>query len=410
MYRQDFWKFSKQCCQGTIDDAIQKPTFTKPEADDYYPKKYSNAKPLIDEKIRWFPQIPSETTDTSSHFDLSPIRPKLIKQILANKKATSAPGPDGLIYGLLRKLPCTQHFMSTLFTKLLISGEPPESWSSSRVSLIYKANSTADPANFRMISLTPCVGKLFHQIMAERTATFLCKNGIIDDSTQKAFLRGINGCIEHTQTMHELLASARLNKKTIHITFFDLADAFGSVEHDLIYKIMAQYRFPPVISMYVRNLYGRLNGCVTGPNWTSEKFAFKRSVFQGDPWSPILFLMVFNPIVQYIKTHEEKSGYSLNGFKYITLPFADDFCLISTNKLTHQRLIHDINEKLISMNLLLKPSKCRSISICSGKPKPITFCIGDTPPPNGARKARKIPGFLHNLLRQIGRNIQHHIG
>ena len=217
MYRQDFWKFSKQCCQGTIDDTIQKPTFSKIEADGYYPTKYSSTKPLIDEKIRWFPLIPAESTDTSSDFDLSPIRPKLIKQILSNKEATSAPGHDGLMYGLLRKLPCTQHFMSTLFTKLLTTGEPPESWSSSRVSLIYKDNSTDDPGNFRMISLTPCVGKLFHQIMAERTATILCKNGIIDDSTQKAFLRGINGCIEHTQTMHELLASVRLKDCTYNI-------------------------------------------------------------------------------------------------------------------------------------------------------------------------------------------------
>ena len=295
MYRQHFWKSSKQCCQGTIDDTIQNPTFNKIDADGYYPAKYSSAKPLIDEKIRWFPEIPAESADTSSDFDLRPIRPKLIKQILSNKKATSAPSPDGLMYSLLRKLPCTQHFKSTLFTKLLQTGELPESWSSFRVSLIYKANSTDDPANFRMISLTPCLGKLFHQIMAERTATFLCKNGIIDDSMQKAFLRGINGCIEHTQTMHELLASARSNKKTIHITFFDLADAFGSVEHDLIYRIMAQYNFPPVLTKYVRNLYDNLNGSVSGQNWTSNKFAFKRGVFQGDPWSPIL--MVFNPIV-----------------------------------------------------------------------------------------------------------------
>ena len=75
--------------------------------------------------------------------------------------------------------------------------------------------------------------------------------------------------------------------------------------------------------------------------------------------------------------NESKFGYSLNGYKYITLPFADDFCLITTNKLTHRRLINDINGKLLSINLPLKPSKCRSISICSGKPKSITFSIGD---------------------------------
>ena len=70
-------------------------------------------------------------------------------------------------------------------------------------------------------------------------------------------------------------------------------------------------------------------------------FAFKRGAFQGNSWPPILFRMVFYSIVQYIKPHEENSGYSLNGYKYMPLPFADDFYLITANKInspkTHQR-------------------------------------------------------------------------
>ena len=201
--------------------------------------------------------------------------------------------------------------------------------------------------------------------MVERTAEFLSSTGTVDSTTQKAFLKGISGCIEHTQIMHELLANARNKKRTVHITYFDLADAFGSVEHSLIYHPMEMSHIPSTVIRY-KKLYSNL-GYVYGPAWNSQPFKFRRGVFQGDPWSPILFLLAFNPIIQDLKAQENRFGYYFNGQHVITLPYADDFCLITLNQRTHQRLINSILEKTQSMNLTLKPSKCRSISISQGQ-------------------------------------------
>ena len=92
--------------------------------------------------------------------------------------------------------------------------------------------------------------------------------------------------------------------------------------------------------------------------------------------SPIIFLLAFNPILQYLKT-EEHHGYNLNNYHYITTPFADELNLIITNKATHQRIITKLNEKCKSMNLTLKPVKCKSLSLKSGQPSEITFKLGD---------------------------------
>ncbi len=340
-------------------------------------------------KLNWFPNIP--TPDTVP-FDLSAVKPSDVKKILQTKNATSAPGPDGLLYGILRKLPATHHFMGTMFSKLILSGDPPASWSSSRISLIYKANDTNDPGNFRMISLTCAVGKLYHQIMANRTGSFLIENNVIDPSMQKAFLQGINGCIEHTQIMHEILAHARNNNKTCHVTYFDLADAFGSVEHELIYHTMERNGIPPIVIQYVKNLYSRLQGYVQGNEWSSEPFKFKKGVFQGDPWSPIIFLQTFNPILEYLGTVQNEYGYNLNVTKFISLPFADDFCLITAHKRNHHRIINQIVQCTESMNLTLKPVKCRSISICSGASKEVDFYIKDFKVPTVKQKPEKFLG------------------
>ena len=194
----------------------------------------------------------------------------------------------------------------------------------------------------------------------------------------KCILRGINGVVEHNQVFQELIRHAKANKRTIHATFFDLEDAFGSVQHNLISHSLNRFDIPENISNYVLNLYSNLQQGVVFQQWSSDQFKFTKGVFQGDPLSPIVFLICFNSIIEKLK-QESKFGYDLNGTKYITTPFADDFNLITTNKRTHHRLINNINSWINSMGLKLKPPKCVSISIISGKPTPVNFEINNSP-------------------------------
>ena len=122
------------------------------------------------------------------------------------------------------------------------------------------------------------------------------------------------------------------------------------------------------------NLYQNLNGTVVTKSWSSANFKFRKGVFQGDPLSPIIFLIVFNPLIERLQ-QEVKFGFQLQNMSYITTPFADDFNIITTNRRTHQRIINLIDNCCKSMGLKLKPSKCRSLSIVSGSSCDIPFTI-----------------------------------
>ena len=167
-------------------------------------------------------------------FENGHFRPRDVRSVLKNSNKKSAPGPDGVSYSVLLKLESTHHLLATLFTKVLAMGCPPPSWSESVVKLLHKKGDPADPSNFRMIALSGCIGKTFHLLINQRLTSYLIKNNLVDPKMQKAFLPGINGCIEHNLAMDEVVKSARKNKRTAHITFFDLEDAFGSVPHSLI--------------------------------------------------------------------------------------------------------------------------------------------------------------------------------
>ena len=61
----------------------------------------------------------------------------------------------------------------------------------------------------------------------------------------------------------------------------------------------------------------------------SERFAFRKGVFHGDPLAPI------NPIIEYLETQKKQYGYDFAGPKVKITPYADDFNLITGNKRYH---------------------------------------------------------------------------
>ena len=107
--------------------------------------------------------------------------------------------------------------------------------------------------------------------------------------------------------------------------------------------------------------------------------------------SPIIFVLTFQPIIDFL-IQNENFGVEINEKKVITLPYADDFCLITTNMRTQQKIISQLNSHIQSMGMELKPSKCRTFSIKSGKSSQTSFHIGDMEIPSIAVEEQKFLG------------------
>ena len=250
-FTKNFWSFSKRAVSGLIGKGEERPSFDKAFADEWYKNRYSTPAPLAQEAVSWFPRLPEGDKD----FNMGPIRPRDVKSVLSKKKASSAPGNDGILNGHLKNMESTHHFLATLFTKTLLSSPTPwEGWGASSIVLIHKGGDTGEPSNFRPIALTSCVGKLFHQILSERITDFLVGNGYINKEVQKAFLNKVSGCQDHNLILGEIINHAKHNGRTVHITWFDLEDAFGSVSYDLIPICLDRMNLPGNVRDYIVSL------------------------------------------------------------------------------------------------------------------------------------------------------------
>ena len=77
-----------------------------------------------------------------------------------------------------------------------------------------------------------------------------------------------------------------------------------------------------------------------------------------------------------LKRFEASDGYCLNDVPFITLPFADDFNLITRDIRKHKKLMARLHDLITSMGMKLKPRKCRSLSIKGGRSVEIAFFLG----------------------------------
>ena len=75
-------------------------------------------------------------------------------------------------------------------------------------------------------------------------------------------MRGFSGCPDHNLILNEIINHAKFKNRTVHITWFDLEDAFGSVSHDLIPICLDRMHIPANVRDYIVALYGNLKGKV----------------------------------------------------------------------------------------------------------------------------------------------------
>lgn len=269
-----------------------------------------------------------------------------VNKILTKLKPAGA-GPDGVRMEDLKKFDSL--VLATVCNGVLYSGQAPSSFTKSRTTLIPKKVNTVDPSEFRPISITNALCRFLHKILAERAAI---DNG--NHFCQKAF-RQVDGCCAQVITLNTVLADARTKQRSLCVAYLDMAKAFDSVSHDSIIRAAKDLGLPECVIAYLRNYYS--DGST---NLLGKELRLNNGVRQGDPLSPILFNTVLD---KAIKMLDPAVGYSMNGFSYQCLAFADDLVLIAETPGGLQSLADTVTGELAKVGLLANPGKCATLRL-----------------------------------------------
>jgi hypothetical protein len=261
--------------------------------------------------------------------------------------ANTAPGLDKITVQHLRQF--KSNALAAYFNLLLLSGGCPPYLCRSRVTLVPKELNPISADKFRPISVSSMVVRCFHKVLASRWNEKLKLT-----SLQFAFLRR-DGCLEATSLLHALLSNSASTNSDLSLAFIDISKAFDSISHDTIVRSAVAFGAPPPLANYIAQSYA--NAVAVFPN--SEVHCF-RGVKQGDPLSPLLFVMAMDEV---IRLSMPELGYQFHNTLVDGFAFADDLVLCAENKIRLQEKLSAAVTALEQAGMTVNLQKSRALII-----------------------------------------------
>ena len=218
-------------------------------------------------------------------------------------------------------------------------------------------------------------------------------NRYIDTTVQKGGIPGVPGCIEHTTMIWEAIQNAKRNQLSLHVVWLDLANAYGSVPHQLLWKTLAAHHVPRAVIEVHQEYFNGFVMRFSTKECTTGWIPLQVGIAMGYAISPSLFvlaLIVLNAVGAGIPEARMSRGIYMPSIK----AFMDDTTIVLNRKQIVQRVLDKLNDLLLWCRMALKPAKSRSLSLTRGKVRSdVYFTVG----------GQRIPTVSEEPVKSLGR-------
>ena len=216
------------------------------------------------------------------------VTPAAIEEKLSKLNVNKAYGPDGVPPILLKELrKCLSTPLSYLFNKSLETGKLPEEWKKANVTAIFKKGTKSEPGNYRPVSLTSVICKVFESIVRDVIVEHMKINKLFSEC-QHGF-RQHRSCV--TQLLHMMEDLTRLidDKQNVDMIYFDFKKAFDTVPHNRLLTKLEYYGITGNILSWIENFLSDRKQMVKVGSKFSDSINVTSGIPQGSILGPILF-------------------------------------------------------------------------------------------------------------------------
>jgi len=109
----------------------------------------------------------------------------------------------------------------------LESGVVPADWKDANVTPIFKKGSKSQVGNYRPVSLTSQIGKMFESVIRDAIVDHLDRNRLLN-SSQHGFRKG-GSCLSNLLEFLQKVTTGLDNQNNIDVIYTDFAKAFDKV-------------------------------------------------------------------------------------------------------------------------------------------------------------------------------------
>jgi hypothetical protein len=281
-----------------------------------------------------------------------------IKNILSSLKKSKSPGSDGITAELYVNFWETikDEFMQVV-QEIFNSIELSKSQYRGIITRIYKQGDRVDITHWCPITLFNADYKIISKILAERIKKTLPN---IIHSDQKGFVKGRN-ISEAIRLIQDIIDYSDSENLEGAIICLDQQKAFDRVEWDWIDACLDRFGFSFRFRQWIQMLFKHGENRILTNGYLSKAFNISRSVRQGCPIAPLLYIIQAEPLASTIRSDPNVNGIILPNVDNVTreaklVMFADDTHLINRTEESIVRNfdILDMYEKASGAKMNLK--------------------------------------------------------
>jgi hypothetical protein len=235
-------------------------------------------------------------------FLVHPFTHEEIDDVVRNLKTDKSPGPNGLNLDFMKM--CWNVIKPELYdlcARFFNHDICLQSINGSYITLIPKIDNPVRVGDFRPISLLNNSIKLPTKLLANRLHIVILK---VVHQNQYGFIKGriIQDCLAWS---FEYLHLCHKSKKESVILKLDFEKAFDKVEHEAIIQMLQHKGFPQKWLKWIRDILVSGTSSILLNGVSSKVFHCKRGVRQGDPLSPLLFVLTADLLQTVINKAKE---------------------------------------------------------------------------------------------------------
>ena len=274
-----------------------------------------------------------------------------VKKQIRKARKQAAAGPDGIpMEAFSVACDVISEPLAALFNVINQTGEVPEMFRTTRVKMLHKKATKSDMFNYRPLSMTNHIGKLWERVVNEHLMDHFEANDCLSNR-QHGFRRKRGTTTNLIPLWEQIIDKVESEGAFVELWNFDLTKAFDLLDHAKVLDLLHKAGIYGKLGLTIENwLTNRTQYVEVGRN-QAEKTKVRRSCVQGSVLGPTLWLIYIQSLTDLLDSL---------GIEYYA--YADDLSIVyrihtDLDRLNFEAILDSLQTWAIKYDMKWSPLK-----------------------------------------------------